>query len=93
MTPVAGIACGPINNYRDVLDDPQVQHRGLQRSILGEGGVDYPMVGSPLRLSASPVEYHMPPRLGQHTQEVLRNLLGWSDDRIAALQTAQSASH
>jgi crotonobetainyl-CoA:carnitine CoA-transferase CaiB-like acyl-CoA transferase len=82
-----GIPCGPINDYAQVLEDPQVQHRQLQLDLRrGDGGV-CPTVKSPLRLSATPVRYDAaPPRLGEHTEAVLAQVLGLSAERIAALR-------
>jgi crotonobetainyl-CoA:carnitine CoA-transferase CaiB-like acyl-CoA transferase len=51
------------------------------------GAVD--LVGSPLKLGATPVGYrHAPPRLGEHSAEVLRERLGLDDDTIARLAAA-----
>jgi crotonobetainyl-CoA:carnitine CoA-transferase CaiB-like acyl-CoA transferase len=65
-----------------------VRHRGLRVDVphaLGEA----PLVANPMRLSATPVEYrHGPPLLGEHTQEILGNLLGMSEQQIAALRDA-----
>ena len=59
------------------LDDPQVQARGLRVDMPNSYGGVTPQVASPLRLSATPVEYrNAPPTLGEHTAEVLQRLLG-----------------
>jgi crotonobetainyl-CoA:carnitine CoA-transferase CaiB-like acyl-CoA transferase len=82
----AGVPCGPINDYRDVLNDPQVRHRELQGAIRRSDGTDCPTVRSPLRLSETPVAYHQaPPRLGEHTREILHGILDWPQSRIDAL--------
>jgi formyl-CoA transferase len=84
----ANVPCGPINNYREVFEDPQVRHRGLKVEIPHPAGVPCPTVASPMRFSETPVEYELPPpRLGEHTREVLNSLLGLGDgelDRLAA---------
>ena len=73
---VAGVPCGPINDLSQVFADPQVLARGLALHMEHPLAGTVPMVASPLRLSASPVEYrHAPPLLGEHTQEVLQQLL------------------
>jgi len=73
---VAGVPCGPINDLSQVFADPQVLARGLALHMEHPLAGTVPMVASPLRLSASPVEYrHAPPLLGEHTQEVLEQLL------------------
>ncbi|MDQ0140574.1 CaiB/BaiF CoA transferase family protein [Cupriavidus necator] len=82
-----GIPCGPINDYGQVLEDPQVRHRELQVDLVREDGSLCPTVKSPLRLSATPVQYDAPPpRLGQHTAQVLETVLGLSAERIARLR-------
>ena len=83
----ANVPCGPINNYKEVFENPQVQHRGLRIDMPHPLG-SVPGVASPMRFSDTPVEYHAaPPLLGQHTREVLSRLLGMGDeelDRLAA---------
>ena len=80
----AGVPCGPINTLDKVFENPQVQSRGLRIDLEREDTGPIPLVGSPIRMSATPVRYELPPpRLGEHTQEVLRDLLGWSDEEIA----------
>jgi Predicted acyl-CoA transferases/carnitine dehydra tase len=82
-----GIPCGPINDYGQVLEDPQVRHRELQVDLVRDDGSLCPTVKSPLRLSATPVQYDAPPpRLGEHTGQVLESVLGLSAERIARLR-------
>jgi crotonobetainyl-CoA:carnitine CoA-transferase CaiB-like acyl-CoA transferase len=81
-----GIPSGPINNYQQVFEDPQVQHRGLWQQLPHPDGGMTPTIASPLRLSGTPVQYRMAaPILGQHTQEILRHVLGKSQDEIDQL--------
>jgi len=82
-----GIPCGPINDFGQVLEDPQVRHRELQVDLVRSDGSLCPTVKSPLRLTATPVRYDAaPPRLGEHTSRVLEEVLGLSAGRIAALR-------
>jgi len=72
-----GVPCGPINSIDQVFDDPQLQHREMriERSHSQAGTV--PLVNSPIKLSESTVEPgDAPPLLGEHTQEILSDLLG-----------------
>ncbi|RZI40648.1 CoA transferase [Herbaspirillum sp. HC18] len=83
----AGVPCGPINKLDEVFDNPQVQSRGLRVDLPHPAGGKVQLVGSPMRMSATPPRYDMPPpMLGEHTEEVLRELLGESDEGIAALR-------
>lgn len=83
----AGVPCGPINDMRAVFEDPQVRQRGMRVDIPHPAGVDVPTVASPMRFSATPVTYDLPPpMLGQHTEEVLAQVLGYDAARIAALR-------
>ena len=89
----SGVPCGPINNLAQVFDDPQVRSRGLRVDIpdstLGPQRATRPPpalpgVASPMRFSKTPVRYERPPpRLGEHTTEVLRDSLGMTDVEIA----------
>lgn len=82
----AQIASGPINNYKQVFEHPQVVHRKLRVELPNAAGGGTPVVANPLRLSATPVEYPRgAPLLGQHTEEVLRELLGKSAADIESL--------
>ncbi|MEI2416012.1 CaiB/BaiF CoA-transferase family protein [Orrella sp. JC864] len=83
----AGVPAGPINTLEQVYEDPQVQARELRRELPHPLAGAVPLTGSPLRFSDTPVQYRRaPPLLGEHTQEVLRERLGLSDEEIAALQ-------
>ena len=73
----AGIPCGPINTLDKVFAEPQIEAREMlihmQHSEIGDLG----LVGSPLKFSDTPVGYKRPPpRLGEHTEQVLRELFG-----------------
>ncbi len=85
----ATVPCGPINNMKEVFEDPQVRHRGLRVDMPHPSGGAAPVVASPLRLSQTPVEYRLaPPLLGQHNEEILKGMLGRSDAELARLKTA-----
>ncbi|MGI3744294.1 MAG: CaiB/BaiF CoA transferase family protein [Janthinobacterium lividum] len=86
---VAGVPCGPINDVAQVFADPQVQFRGLKVELPHALGGSVPQVASPIRLSATPVEYRRaPPLLGEHTLEVLTGILGLSDTDVITLREA-----
>ncbi len=88
----AGVPCGPINDIAEVFADPQVAARGLHVEIPAAAGFatapgrTVPSIASPLRLSASPVNYRLPPpALGAHTREVLGEILALSAVQLDAL--------
>jgi formyl-CoA transferase len=82
-----GVPCGPINNLKDVFDDPHVQARGMRIELPHATAGKVPLIRSPMRFSGTPVEHSAgPPTLGQHTDEVLARTLGKSADEIAALK-------
>ena len=87
---VAGVPNGPINDVAQVFDEPQVKSRGVHIELPHAAGAMLPMVASPMRFSATPLDYRQaPPLLGEHTEEVLRGLLGKSAADIAALRAEQ----
>ncbi len=93
------VPCGPINTIADAFADPQVQARGLRMDLprWGDNNAAAPdgirhiaSVANPIRMSATPITYrNAPPALGQHTDEVLREM-GMDDAQIAALKKADA---
>jgi len=87
----AGVPCGPINDLKAVFEEPQVQARGMLKRLPHASAGEVPQVVSPMKFSATPLEFaSAPPVLGQHTDEVLREVLGRSEAQIAALRAAQA---
>ena len=73
------ITCGPINNIDQVFADTQVVARDMRIEMThpATGGKPVSLIGSPSKMSVTEVSYrHAPPMLGQHTEEVLEELLG-----------------
>lgn len=80
-----GVPCGPINDLAGVFSDPQAIARGLRVDLPHSAG-QAPGVANPIRLSKTPVQYrHAPPTLGEHTVEVLRDVLGYDAHQIDIL--------
>jgi crotonobetainyl-CoA:carnitine CoA-transferase CaiB-like acyl-CoA transferase len=83
----AGIPAGPVNDVAHVFEDPQVVSRGLRVQVEHPEAGALPLLASPLKLSATPPAYRLPPPvLGEHTDTVLSGLLGMSAAEIAALR-------
>ncbi len=83
-----GVPSGPINNYAQAMEHPQVQHLQTRIGLPHATGVEAPGIASPMRFSKSPVTYRRaPPMLGQHTREVLREM-GLDDAAIERLVKA-----
>jgi len=83
------IGCGPINTLDQVFDDPHVKARemvvNVPHPLAGPDGAA--LIASPLKLSGTPVAYrHHPPLLGQHTDEVLAEVLGYDEAKIIDLR-------
>jgi len=86
----AKVPCGAINNLAEVFADPQVRERGMVHQWEHPLAGPLQLVGSPIKLGATPVRADSaPPLLGQHTEQVLAEVLGWNPERIAALRTQE----
>ncbi len=85
----AGVPCGPINDIAQVFQDPHIQARGMQLQMPHPLAGELPQVASPIRLSKTPVEYRQaPPTLGQHTHDVLAEVLGLDAEQLDRLAKA-----
>jgi formyl-CoA transferase len=87
MLEEVGVPCGPINNLDEVFANEQVQARGIEIALPHPTAGEVKLVRSPMRMSATPAtSSKAPPLLGQHTEEVLAEILGKSGEEIAALK-------
>lgn len=85
----AGLVAAPVYQFADIPADAQVQARGSILELPHLAGGTTPIVENPMRFSAiSPREHVAAPLLGQHTDEVLADLLGYDRDRIVALRAS-----
>lgn len=83
------VPCSPVNTVDQVFEDAQVRARGMKiempHPLAGAGAV--PLVASPIKMSGTPPAYrHAPPTLGQHTGEVLGELLEMDEAEVAGLR-------
>jgi crotonobetainyl-CoA:carnitine CoA-transferase CaiB-like acyl-CoA transferase len=84
----AGVPCGPINDLKQVFDEPQAIARGLRFDLPHPAAGTVSLVRSPMRFSETPVQHDVPPpTLGQHTELVLRELLGKNEAEIKRLRS------
>lgn len=82
----ARVPCGPVNEISDVVNHPQVKHRGMVVSMEHPTIGEVKVLGNPINLSLTPPEYHSPPPLlGQHTEEILQRL-GYTTEDIKNLR-------
>lgn len=77
-----GLVAAPINTLEEALSDPQAHERGIVRYVKHVSGGTVPIIASPMRLSRTPLnQYTAPPTCGQHTAEVIEELLGALENR------------
>ena len=85
----AGVANGPINSVAEVFQEPQVLARGMKIELPHAVAGTVPLVGSPMKFSGTPIKHEIPPpALGQHTDEILGQVLGKSQAQIDALKAS-----
>jgi formyl-CoA transferase len=86
------VPCGPIMSTSDLADDEHVRGREMYVEL------DHPQrgkwfnVGMPIKLSASPAKIERSPLLGEHTDDVLRNVLGYDEAKVSAMKAAGAFS-
>lgn len=82
-----GIGCGPINSLEQVFADPHVQARENVIEMSRADGTTMKLIANPVRLSGTKVDYRLPPpTLGEHTDEVLSEMLDLDEEARAALR-------
>jgi crotonobetainyl-CoA:carnitine CoA-transferase CaiB-like acyl-CoA transferase len=85
----AGVPCGQMRTVGEAIRSPEARERSLVTRIPHDEVGWVPNVALPIRYSRTPmVDPVAAPAVGQHTREVLRNLLGYDDDRLARLAEA-----
>jgi crotonobetainyl-CoA:carnitine CoA-transferase CaiB-like acyl-CoA transferase len=83
------VPCGPVQTVEELVEDEHLAHREMvkMRPNKGEGRNDVPVPGMPIKYGESPdPEINESPRLGEHSEAILRETLGYDDDRINDLR-------
>ncbi|NQU06113.1 MAG: CoA transferase, partial [Calditrichaeota bacterium] len=83
----ASVPCGPVNNMERLFSDPQMIHRNMIAEV------EHPTIG-PLKLCGIPIKYsdtpgairRPPPLVGEHTEEILKDVLGYDSEVIDELK-------
>ena len=86
----AGLPHAPANNVQEICEDPHIAYRNMLAEIDQPQVGKMRIVGSPIRLSETPGEVYAPaPLLGQHSEEILESVLGYSKEEIESLKAKQ----
>ena len=82
----AGVPCAPVNPLEKALKEPALRHRNMVIEV-DHGGEPLRLLGNPIKMSNNEETFHCPPRLGENTCQVLKDVLGYSDAEIEKLQS------
>jgi formyl-CoA transferase len=84
----AGVACGRINDMREVFEEPQVKHLGMLKKVVSERFGEQALVGQPVTLTRTPSTLaRATPRRGEHSEEILREV-GFGEGELARMKAA-----
>jgi crotonobetainyl-CoA:carnitine CoA-transferase CaiB-like acyl-CoA transferase len=87
---IKGVPCGPINDIAQVFENPQIKHRKMLGELTHPLNGKVPTVANPINFSRTPIVYHQaPPNLGEHTENVLTELLGYNANAISKLRQSK----
>ncbi len=82
------VPCGPILDMKDLIEDDSLAARGTVVSVQHPERGEFKTVGNPIKLSDSPSDVKTSPLLGEHTEDILRDIVGYDDKEIEAARSA-----
>ena len=83
-----GVPCGPIMSTTDLANDEHIRGREMYVELEDEKRGKWWNVGMPIKLSASPAKIKRAPFLGEHNDDVLKNVLGYNESKVSAMREA-----
>ena len=84
----AGVACGRINNLKEVFEEPQVKHLGMLRKVVSKQLGEQVLMGQPITLTRTPSTIaRSAPKRGEHTEEILKEI-GYDTAKLAEMKAA-----
>ncbi len=84
---VEDIIAGPLNTVDRVVEDPQVNHLGMILDMEHPLGGSVKLAGNPIKMDSIKGTPQAPPTLGQHTEEVMKSVLGYTEEKIQSLNS------
>jgi formyl-CoA transferase len=82
------IPCGPILSMKEIADEPSLRKTGTIVEVDHPTRGKYLTVGNPIKMSDSPTEVTRSPLLGEHTEEIMRDVLKFDDNRIREIKAS-----
>ncbi len=82
------VPCGPILSMKELAEEPSLRDTGTVVEVDHPVRGAYLTVGNPIKLSDSPTEVTRSPLLGEHTDDILKSVVGWSDEQVAAARAS-----
>jgi formyl-CoA transferase len=87
------IPCGPVLSMKELLDDDSLYASGTLVKVDHPERGEYVTIGQPVKLSDNEVKVERSPLLGEHTDEILIDVLGFDAERVAQLKASGATGH